>query len=83
MHQFASYIEDAAVALDPTLEFDAAPARRAIVLALVGGTHQLATEWTLGGLDITKDMLVEALVALYVAAADAELPDPPARGPGR
>ncbi len=72
MHAFAAYIEHSALALDPAADFEREPWRHAIVLALVGGTNHLAIEWTLGGLDLSKDTIVETLVALYVAAAGAE-----------
>jgi hypothetical protein len=38
-------------------------------MALVGGTNHLAVEWTLGGLEMELDDLVETLVALFEAAA--------------
>ena len=72
MHAFAAYIERSALLLDPGADFEREPWRHAVVLALVGGTNHLAIEWTLGGLDLSKDTIVETLVALYVAAAGAE-----------
>jgi len=76
MHEFAGYIERAAGELDPSLDFAAEPWRRAVVLALVGGTNHLAIEWTLGGLAMSAGELVDALVALYVASAAAIAPAP-------
>ncbi len=74
MHTFTTYIEESALALNSAIDFQQEPWRHAIVLALVGGTNHLAIEWTLGGLDLKKEAIVEALVALYVAAADAQTP---------
>lgn len=74
MHAFAAYIEHSALSLDPGADFEREPWRHAVVLALVGGTNHLAIEWTLGGLELSKETLVETLVALYVSAAAAGPP---------
>lgn len=69
MDGFVSFIEAAALELDPALDFTRGSPSHAIVLALVGGTNHLAIEWTLGGLEMELDELVDALVALYEAAS--------------
>jgi AcrR family transcriptional regulator len=81
MHQFVAYIERTATELDPSVDFERESWRHAVVLALVGGTNHLAIEWALGELSISKDDMVDALVALYLAASDATVSkgDIPAR----
>jgi AcrR family transcriptional regulator len=71
MHQFVAYIERTASELDPSVDFERERWRHAVVLALVGGTNHLAIEWALGELTISKAELVDALVALYLAASVA------------
>jgi AcrR family transcriptional regulator len=73
IHAFADYIATAAEQLAPRddLEFRQ---RRIAALALVGGSNHLAVEWILGDLELSKDELVETLVALYVAAARGPAP---------
>jgi AcrR family transcriptional regulator len=73
MHTFADYIATAAEELAPPSGFDR-DQRRIQALALVGGSNHLAVEWILGDLKLSKDQLVENLVALYIAAAHAPAP---------
>jgi AcrR family transcriptional regulator len=69
MHTFAAFIESTARELDPARQYPRGSRSHAIVMALVGGTNHLAVEWTLGGLEMQMDDLVESLVALFEAAA--------------
>ncbi len=69
MGRFASFIEAAALELNPARSYSPGSRSHAIVMALVGGTNHLAVEWTLGDLEMELDDLVDALVALFEAAA--------------
>jgi hypothetical protein len=73
MRDFAAAIEREAIDLDPDADASVSDQAHAITLALVGGTNHLAVEWTRGDLRLTKPELVDALAALYVAAADLGL----------
>ena len=73
MHTFADYIATAADELAPRSDLDR-DQRRVQALALVGGTDHPAVEWIRGDLKLSKDQLVETLVALYIAAAHAPAP---------
>jgi AcrR family transcriptional regulator len=69
MQTFASFIETTATELDPSRSYGSSSRGHAIVMALVGGTNHLAVEWTLGDLEMELDELVDAIAALYEAAA--------------
>jgi AcrR family transcriptional regulator len=73
MHTFADYIATAADELAPRTDVDQRQ-RRVQELALVGGSNHLAVEWILGDLNLSKDQLVDILVALYIAAAHGPAP---------
>jgi len=74
MHTFAAFIEAVAQELDSDRSYPRGSRSHAIVMALVGGTNHLAVEWTLGGLEMELDDLVDALATLFEAAAG--IPDP-------
>ncbi len=69
MHTFAAFIESMGRELNPDRSYRPGSPSHAVVMALVGGTNHLAVEWTLGGLEMELDDLVETLVALFEAAA--------------
>jgi len=69
MDLFVSFIEAAALELEPGLDFTPGSRSHAIVLALVGGTNHLAIEWTLGDLEMELGEMLDALGALFEAAA--------------
>jgi AcrR family transcriptional regulator len=69
MRTFAAFIESTARELNPMRSYPPGSRSHAIVMALVGGTNHLAVERTLGGLEMDIDELVDALVALFEAAA--------------
>jgi AcrR family transcriptional regulator len=69
MLTFASFIEAEATELEPSRSYTPGSRSHAIVMALVGGTNHLAMEWTLGELEMELDDLLDAVVALFEAAA--------------
>ena len=76
MHVFADYIAAAAEQLAPRSDLSG-PQRRTAALALVGGSNHLVIEWVLGDLAMSKDELIETLVALFVGAARGPSPKTP------
>jgi len=73
MREFAGAIEREAIALDDGSGSISAR-EHAVTLALVGATNHLAAEWVRGELRMPRQALLDALVALYLAAAELELP---------
>ena len=82
MRTFADYVQQSAELLHPRP--DISPLRRgALASALVGATNHLVVEWVLGDLEMSREELVETLVTLLLAVAEAPALDARARGPGR
>lgn len=81
MRAFADYVQQSAELLHPRP--DISPLRRAaLASALVGATNHLVVEWVLGDLDMSREELVDTLVTLHLAVADAPALDAGASGRG-
>jgi hypothetical protein len=70
MRTFAGYLRQSAESFHPRPDL-ALVRRMALASALVGATNHLVVEWVLGDLEMPQDELVETLVTLLLAVADA------------